>query len=290
MDVEEDRKALWDATLRRIEAPPVERRAFAPATDPKLRLMLVLIEFREHAWMAPVLHNAAHVYGGRPDVGLTVVCGRANQAFVQRIVAGWADVVLQVLPIDNADIPTYNALLTSAGFWRMFLPCPTVLVFQTDTLTRRAVPDEYLDRFSYVGAPWAGPQICGPRHGVVGNGGYSLREVAAMIRACERNAYDPDADRAEDLFFAKHGTGERRCIAPADAARAFSVEHVPHPDPCGMHQAWRFHPRALVARWLDGLPGLPRRAEQAGHDEEKKPQEQKHHPSIGRAKDGKAWL
>jgi hypothetical protein len=38
-------------------------------------------------------------------------------------------------------------------------------------------------------------------------------------------------------------------------AKSFSVEHVAHEDPCGMHQAWRFHRTFWIARWLKDLPG-----------------------------------
>jgi hypothetical protein len=250
MDDEATNKALWEETLRRIRPPPSERSRFAAPRD--ARLTVVMVEFREHAWLRPVLLNAAHVYGGRKDVALTVVCGLRNREFVESVAtAGLVGVTVEVVPLDNADIPTYNRLLTSVEFYARFAPCKTILLIQTDTLTRRAVPDRYIDAYAYIGAPWAGPQNCGPTFSVVGNGGYSLRRVSAMIDACAQR-YDPVRDMAEDLFFSKHCTTG---VAPADVAREFSVEHMPHDDPCGMHQAWRFHPRVTLLRWLDGLPG-----------------------------------
>jgi len=105
--------------------------------------------------------------------------------------------------------------------------------------------------YGYVGSPWIMPQKGGPINGLVGNGGYSLRNVALMKEACTSYAYDHAVDKAEDLFFAK------RCknVAPALIAKSFSVEHVAHEDPCGMHQAWRFHRTFWIARWLKDLPG-----------------------------------
>jgi hypothetical protein len=253
--MEQTNKAFWEAKLNEIVEPPSEKCVFARLEDAKMAV--VMIEFREHEWLKPVLRNAAHVYGGQQDVALVIVCGTANHAFVQReVTASWTNAVLRVMPIDNATIPMYNEMLTSAVFYDLFHPCPAILLIQTDTLTRKRVPLEYL-QYSYVGAPWFGPQNAGPVNGVVGNGGYSLRDVAVFKEVCRTNTYDVKVDMAEDLFFSKHANSELKQVAPANMAWAFSVEHVPHADPCGMHQAWRFHSLDKLESWLKDLPGIP---------------------------------
>ena len=253
MSIEAANKIKWEAALSQIVCPPIERRTFAALED--AAMAIVMIEFREHAWLSQTLFNVTHVYGGSKDVGLVVVCGSRNERMVRNILEGYRGVVIRVLPRENVTISEYNSLLTSPEFYALVDPCPVMLLIQTDTLTRKRIPTSYIDKYSYIGAPWVGPQICGPTNGVVGNGGYSLRDVAAMKNACTLNKFSESEDKAEDLFFAKHGNGEIKKIAPVNVAMEFSVEHVPHPDPCGMHQAWRFHRPELLDHWLTNLPG-----------------------------------
>lgn len=246
---ENDNKAVWEKTLQAIPVPSIEKQRFAKLEVAKMAV--VMIEFREHEWLKPVLHNAANVYGGRNDVALVIVCGLKNHVYIQKIVEDFLSVRLLVLPHDNLTIPQYNSLLTSVQFYELFDPCPSILLIQTDTLTRKPIPEEFL-KYAYIGAPWFGPQINGPPNGVVGNGGYSLRDVESMKRACRSHAYDPARDTAEDLFFAKYASSPRgKPIAPRDVGLAFSVEWVPSDDPCGMHQAWRFHTKDRLIAWLE---------------------------------------
>ena len=252
---ESDNKATWERALEGIPEPPLEKREFAKLEDADMAV--VMIEFREHAWLKPVLWNAANVYGSQIGIALVVVCGLKNHVYVQKITEFWRGVRIIVLPYDNVSIPMYNSILTSVDFYERFDPCKSILLIQTDTLTRKRVPKEFLE-YSYIGAPWAGPQINGPPNGVVGNGGYSLRDVESMKRACRSHRYDPIRDTAEDLFFAKYSPSPRgKQVAPLGVAMEFSVEHVPSPDPCGMHQAWRFHPKERLVQWLVGCHPTP---------------------------------
>jgi hypothetical protein len=42
-------------------------------------------------------------------------------------------------------------------------------------------------------------------------------------------------------------------LPPVEYAKLFSVEHIWHPSPCGLHQAWKFHSEARLREWLRGL-------------------------------------
>jgi hypothetical protein len=237
-----ENKRLWEETLLAIEDPPPEKAIFCDGKN--ARLTLVLIEFREHPLIEKVLHNLAWVYGGLGDVALSVVCGRSNASYVKRFQMKNMSIHVKE-EVDNVDIRGYNEIMTSPSFYRLF-SSPMILVVQTDTITRHAIPERFYYDYEYVGAPWVGPQINGPEFRVVGNGGYSLRSVHAMIEICESVKYDGEA---EDLFFSKH----TRKVAPLDEASKFSVEHVFHEDPCGLHQAWRFHSRSRLEHLLKPL-------------------------------------
>jgi hypothetical protein len=241
-------KAIWQQTLDKIVEPVCVK--FEEPSAKKLGL--VLVEFRCHEWLRPVLWNLAWLYSDS-GCSLTVVCGPTNSKLVMDIVSTFANVrILELQSKACCTIDDYNHMMTQSTFYEMLSPCQNILVLQTDTLSRKQVTDEMLS-YTYVGAPWAGLQKCGPSNSVVGNGGYSLRSVPDMIQICNTFTYDPVEDHAEDLFFAKHTKNP----APTALASAFSVEHVPHPYPCGMHQAWRFHSTDLVRHWLKAIPGLP---------------------------------
>ncbi len=248
-------KALWDEALSRVEKPT--GCSFCDMSSSALTI--VLVEFRDLPfYLERVLWNVAWAYKSWPDVALRVVCGRSNERRVRHILeADLPGAEAVVLPHDNIDIAGYNALLTSTAFYDLFSTAPYILVIQTDTLTRKPIPRRLLGRFSYVGAPWFGPQINGPAFCVVGNGGYSLRHVRTMRDACRRVRFDTSKDTNEDLFFAKHAVSPDLVIATKDEACRFSVEHVHHPDPCGLHQTWRFHATSAISRLLQGLPGHP---------------------------------
>jgi len=83
---------------------------------------------------------------------------------------------------------TYRSLLFQGWFYRLFEKWDYLLIFQQDAWILGAANGlvKWIDKdYTYVGAPWTchlGPDT--PDMGV-GNGGFSLRHVAAMIRVCE---------------------------------------------------------------------------------------------------------
>lgn len=116
-------------------------------------------------------------------MSLTIHHSTENADFIAEIVAGWTGVQLVNLGVvASMTISDYNMHLTNASFYRS-LTAAYVLIFQTDTLIRKPISAEYLNQstgYDYVGAPW--PPYFAPSPNIrVGNGGFSLRRVAAMI-------------------------------------------------------------------------------------------------------------
>lgn len=167
-----------------------------------------------------------------------------------------------------------------------------------------------LTEYDYVGAPWANtcavcgeaivrpppapadaaaaaaaPAAAGCGHMVdhaalaalapdlVGNGGLSLRNPAAMVEACEAFALgsaaplaagDPRVPLAgtsnEDVFFATALVKLGRRVAPRAVAAEFAIEQVPPlrldpaaPAAVGIHKAWAYLPPAVMKVVLDGV-------------------------------------
>lgn len=138
----------------------------------------VIIEPRAHPALSFVLQNACTL---PPTWSILVIHGRNNLAAVQEAIASTGNPQRFLSPIgldvDNLTRVQYNALLTSAAFYRG-IPTEMILIFQTDTLfLEPALLDSFMG-YDYVGAPW--------KNGKVGNGGLSLRRRSKMIEVCER--------------------------------------------------------------------------------------------------------
>jgi len=245
-DEERINKELWETTMHRILEPPPERKVWSPNSP----LAIVIVEPRPHPWLRACLYNIAHVYGGE-GVSLYVYHGNTNKDMVFDIMATWSGVRIVNMQIDNLNTAQYNTLLCNVEFWNMF-ESEHVLVVQTDCLIRKKIEHVFF-QYDYVGAPW--PFLVSHKIGSshsVGNGGFSLRRVSTMRNIASLCTRHPLVN--EDVFFRENLS--ELCVPTTEEAKGFSVEHMFHPDPCGMHQSWRFHEREILEELLKGIPGL----------------------------------
>jgi hypothetical protein len=237
-----DNKNLWDMALQNIKQPskPKCQWYVANGTNAKSELDIVIIEPRMHPWLRGCLYNIAHVYGGT-GASLHIYCGTQNKSYISDIINGWNGVQLHDMNVKNLTINEYSKMLTSAEFWRApWLTATHVLIFQTDTLTLNKIQEKHL-KYDYIGAPWGD-------NGEIGNGGYSLRNRRVMEELA--STWGP-TEEPEDLFFASK---LKKWQTPTtQEASEFSVEHIYHPNPCGLHQAWLFHSTERVQGWLSKL-------------------------------------
>jgi hypothetical protein len=83
-------------------------------------------------------------------------------------------------------VASYNSLLFQSWFYRLFQDWQYMLIHQLDAWVLRTDLDHWIRKgYTYIGAPWTrhlGEDT--PDIGV-GNGGFSLRCVAEMIRICD---------------------------------------------------------------------------------------------------------
>ncbi|MFP5306891.1 MAG: DUF5672 family protein [Gammaproteobacteria bacterium] len=161
----------------------------------------------------------------------------------------------------------YNRLMLSPGFYRAFADYQYILIHQLDALVFRDALGEWCARgYDYVGAPWIKPRALGSKltewrlrtkkwlydgldrtkHGgivphsgrvsfCVGNGGFSLRRVAAFIDVVERFADEVESFLQaeprlnEDLFFSLcvNRRGAHLRIPDYRTAVSFAVEAAP---------------------------------------------------------------
>lgn len=106
----------------------------------------------------------------------------------------------------------YNHMITMPDFWRL-MPFNKVLICEHDSgILRKGIEEFY--EWDYVGAPWKFQH-----HG--GNGGFSWRNVHAMIDISRKNTIRYEN---EDVFFCNHMNGWK--LAPREVCERFSVETI----------------------------------------------------------------
>jgi hypothetical protein len=119
-------------------------------------------------------------------------------------------------------------------------------------MIRHKINDEELFKYDYIGAPWP-PGSGWARNAKykVGNGGFSLRRVSAMleITASRENEH---GGYPEDEFFAE----KTKNLPTEEIAARFANEYVPSPDPVGFHGIWRAGLDEML-RLIPNTPGLP---------------------------------
>ena len=258
---------------------------------------VVLIDSRRNVWsvlaLLVTLDNLRCA-----EWGVTVFCAEGNRRFMESAVLPHVPhtrvETLEALEGaaggagDSAfDTEGYNRLLKDAGFWRRLgARAPLALLVQDDGLiVRRGLDDDaMLEEQDYVGAPWD-PSLkpgyleellaagVGPT-ALVGNGGLSLRRVAAMATACDAGGAKEALFNSnlqpvpEDVFFAAAVNSDASDASDASAsagrnggaqgtlaaARRFAFEEVlpptGSPATLGLHKPWPYVPRAALAAFL----------------------------------------
>ncbi|MBR0060868.1 MAG: hypothetical protein IJP68_05250, partial [Selenomonadaceae bacterium] len=144
---------------------------------------------------------------------------------------------------------TYSNLLMSPFFYEPFSVFEYMLIYQRDAFVfYDALEDFCRFGYDYIGAAWpvSWGKATPDKTLRVGNGGFSLRKVAACHRLLTETSRWPTwnntlASTSEDSFFALCGANKDLDFqtAPVEVADLFSMEH--YPDRC-------------LRRLKDGLP------------------------------------
>ena len=206
------------------------------------KLMVCLVEFRDMPEIDWVINALLRVYPSN-EIGFSIVCGTRNYASIHERYGHWLNIQIIKEPHENLSRGTYSALLKQPQFWERFLEFSHVLIYQTDACIFRKIDDVYF-KYDYIGAPWKSTNQCGKFN--AGNGGFSLRNVKAMISCTKgwRNTNFNQIHRGnEDIYFC----GFDNLSYPecnTEEHKAFAVERVAHKSPVGCHQlylCWDIH-------------------------------------------------
>ena len=227
---------------------------------------VVIIDSRPNVWsVMAILITLDNVQDRKWAVR---ICTSNNaRAFMERClrpnVPGIQIEVLDELPDgDEAtkfDLERYNEVLKSPAFWERITSSHVLIVQDDGMLVRRGIEERFMDHM-YVGAPWADiPANAALKLEVptlVGNGGFSLRNVAEMRRIATtfakegRRLFNARLQPVpEDVFFASAVT---KCC-PTEIAEGFAMEmRMPSPTivPIGFHKPWAYLPHGVVTAFF----------------------------------------
>jgi hypothetical protein len=237
--------------LRLMDKPPIIK------TDK----LILLVDNREND-MSVMSCKCALI--NTDDWACRVITSKAAKGYYERFLPGSTQVRTHPLLELQFDIDIYNDILEDVEMWRGLKQegYNHVVVIQDDGFMIRKGIDKYL-QYDYVGAPWADmadnvyiKEKLTPN--MVGNGGFSLRNVDAMIRICEEfedkklQTFYHNVNRApEDIFFVKYLTQTGGKFPSKEEASYFSMEQIINPQCIGFHKFWNYHPYSEVKQLFD---------------------------------------
>ena len=113
---------------------------------------------------------------------IIVPSSQANHIEAMLIYRGFQG--FKMIPLNDKNflsIRTYNFLLSSAEFYKLFSEFHFILIAQLDVMIKQDVLSYWMSKnFSFIGAPWV-PEDTEQDRLIVGNGGLSLRKVQHFI-------------------------------------------------------------------------------------------------------------
>jgi hypothetical protein len=233
----EQYEPYWSNYLKQFKDLSDEHTCFQniPSYE-KTNKFCVIIEPRKHPLLESVLKNFMALLSQK-NWGLIIFHGTENEEFVSNIISKWKTVYSIKLNYDNLSTRMYNQLLCSNDFWNIFktIGAEHVLIFQTDVLLLRPDIDDFIE-YDYVGAPWNPETIsfCRNNEFPGGNGGFSLRNVDAMIDCIHQIPFQHIMN--EDVYFSLICHHLHKKLPPMSISSQFSVESFYYENPCGLHK------------------------------------------------------
>jgi hypothetical protein len=168
------------------------------------------------------------------DWSLMIIHGTENADLVDELCKSIGEVYLVKLNVSNLSMRQYNQLSVSSDLYNI-IPTENILMFQTDTILRKPIPEELLN-YAYVGAPWKLGLPWSEATGGIGNGGLSLRKKSAMLHIIQYYNHPHKGIMNEDIYFSMACQHLKMNRPSYDLAKTFSIETVFHPDPIGIHK------------------------------------------------------
>lgn len=188
-----------------------------------------------------------------------------NQAYYSTFVQNAKFINHPMQYMATFDIEHYNIIMKDHTFWKQLELYNKCLIIQDDAFLLRKGIDQFM-QYDYVGAPWSPTHfenkilasVSNPQ--MVGNGGFSLRSIPAMLnvtKTCEREKtylFNNDLSPIpEDVYFAKCCYALNYDIPDAQTASKFACEQVPNKHALGVHKLWAYHQLPVIIDYFESL-------------------------------------
>lgn len=226
---------------------------------------VVIIETRDSSTLPFTIYNS--ILLTEQDVGLELYVSANLYQIVRDIVVMLRNVRINTIP-EITSITDYNKLLVGTTIWSS-LQAETVLLVQIDSLLIKTLDWEPFKDVDYVGAPWNKTEIIKipwpdgttvdrclnkKQHlgtNRVGNGGFSLRRVDAMLETISKYPYSEFGrigltNLPEDIYFSRYIDR----VASYELGKTFATETDWNPNAFGMHKIWEYQPVAHLIELL----------------------------------------
>jgi hypothetical protein len=195
---------------------------------------LVIVEPRQHHLLCNILKHFSFMF---PYCALTVIHSKYNHDFIYNMIGDFKNITKIELFDNNININTYNNLLKSYNFYKLF-KSEFILIFQTDTGIIYNNILHFL-QFDYVGAPWKNNYGLFGKPVYVGNGGLSLRKVKTMLEICSVHNNGINFRYNEDVFIA-NCVNHSYNLPSVEIAKLFSNEIIFNDLAMGFHKFYNY--------------------------------------------------
>lgn len=178
----------------------------------------VIVESAIHPALELVVRNV--MFYLESGWSLIIFHSEENEYFIKNVLKDLPNIEYRLPFFPIYSVPEYNQFMKKYEFYES-LKAKKTLIFQTDSISimlKRGM--ERFMQYDYVGAPW-------PWHETSGNGGFSLRSVAVMMKACNLACNYGNKHINEDLIFSGFVSRNYKLV-PYIEAYKFSREHRVH--------------------------------------------------------------
>lgn len=210
----------------------------------------VIIESAVHPALELVVRNV--MFYLESGWSLIVYHSKENEFFIKNALKDLSNIEFRLPYFPIYSVSEYNHFMKMHKFYES-LNAKKVLIFQTDSIMLKKGMERFM-QYDYVGAPWHW-------HGRCGNGGFSLRSVDVMMRACLSAFSDHNVNMNEDVIFSEFVSKHYK-LAPFNEAFSFAREHrAPTLDHMSaennvidshlaLHQTWLFLDKTVMRKIL----------------------------------------
>ncbi len=265
-------RSVLCSAMQLLEHSTLDRSALcAKSCDQNVKNCILLVDNRENAMSIVSIFVTLSKLRNR-EWRLVIVTSAKAQLYYKNILGVHAHIVVsEVLDKKRFDMEDYNAILKSVWLWDTLknFQFDNCLVVQDDGfIVREGLEDMFLNKYDYVGSPWAPIDankdlFTVANKWLVGNGGLSLRnvkmmhDIASQPESVANHLFNHNAQIIpEDVYFSHEVAKRGGRIPTSEEASRFGSEQVLNLQSLGVHKFWGYHDIDSVKKYFNALTNV----------------------------------